>query len=332
MTEPHAQSELGANSSQRTIPIVYPSITVLPALDAQLLDGLEVFVVQSAKLRRSWKTHTDNGIALRGRFGWRAHSTGNPDEQAHDTYFRVERFCGSPREIVALTIASARTKLREDLDARSSNLDLEALNQMDDALALAQDRIGILLPLPELPVAANGNGPCLGRWIRGHQVFAALTQSLVCALDCLAEAIASDDAEEVMQEGRFVAEFLRASGVALRLAADVSADEYNDVIRPSMAPPHALTSLSGLMSSDHRVLVTRMSKMRDGFARIAELAPEANAIIRQELAKIYDLHGLVCENFVGRAPSLRGRMGKKAPALEVLDRFKQRRLGVFPPA
>ena len=120
---------------------------------------------------------------------------------------------------------------------------------------------------------------------------------------------------------------MEASSAALRLTGDFAADIYDQVIRPTMAPPFMPDSFSGLFSSDHRVLVSRLRHLRpvldSGDGKLAQARSEMAA----SFAAVYDSHIAVCSRFVGAdRKSLLMNDKASCDAIEQLTKFKNSRL------
>jgi len=166
------------------------------------------------------------------------------------------------------------------------------------------------------------------RWLRGHQVFAALTQGLIWSfLQLDAAATREDEAETVRALARLRRMF-DASAASFRFASDFEPEHYSDTIRPSMREPHVPKGFSGTLSSDHGQLVALMTRLRPLLAQLKTRHPAPYAAMTQALSALYDDHKFVCERFDGaQLGSLRseGKAGGHT-GVEMLERFKTQRL------
>jgi acyl transferase domain-containing protein/NADPH:quinone reductase-like Zn-dependent oxidoreductase/acyl carrier protein len=196
---------------------------------------------------------------------------------------------------------------------------------------------------PDAPQQAcvDGHAPMLHRsrepvrrWLLGHQVFAVLTQGLVVGVQGLEAALQPAQPEEDADPARIAAALhsitllYRASTAAFRFAADFDPAVYTGTIRPSMCEPHVPPGFSGTMSADHGRLVAQLQALRPQLAAARAACPADFEAMTQALAELYDNHRWVCERFTGSAaPSLRsGHMNAEPAAVEMLERFKTRRL------
>ena len=191
--------------------------------------------------------------------------------------------------------------------------------------ALATARDGAAAPLHQR--AADP----LQRWLRGHQVFAVLTQGMVWSLDHLPHALATGDDERAEQVLLALAALYRASAAAFRFTADFDAGIYAGTIRPTMCEPYMPKGFSGTLSSDHGELVARLTHLREPLLRAQQRWPAAYALMRQALGEVYDNHRWVCERFDGaKVPSLRtSSVCGQTSAVEMLDRFRAHRLDML---
>ncbi len=256
-----------------------------------------------------------------------------PDDLAHDAYFRVRRVEGEAPAVFARMALSARLVLLQEVLESPVALSASAVADMDRALA---DLLSCLFG------GVVGDGPTVNawrsvasrddvmpRWIRGHQIFAALTQGLLLSFQAMGRAIRAGQTSEINRWADLTASLLRGSGAAFMLTADFPVEQYNSVVRPSMMPPAAPICLSGLMSIDHRLLVQVMRDLKPALKSLHEHDPARHEKIHAELTTVYDRHILVCARFVGKRPSLltAGSTEKSGPQL--VEQFKQLRLKPF---
>ncbi len=173
--------------------------------------------------------------------------------------------------------------------------------------------------------------PAVRRWLRGHQVFAVLTQGLIATLASLRHAVAAGPATGVALALARMTLLYRASAAAFRFTADFDPAHYTGAIRPSMSEPHVPSGFSGTLSSDHGHLVRQLSALRAPLARARALCPAGYQAMAQALALVYDDHRRVCEHFDGaqRPSLLTGSHSGDRAAADMLDRFKVRRVGML---
>lgn len=253
------------------------------------------------------------------------------NEAAHDDYFHVRRVSGDASAIFLRAVVRARVVLFEEDTAGPSGASLEHAPIVDRALA---DLYAALTGLPPDAVASAETWTLARdrahhghrRWIRGHQIFAVLTQGLIYALRALARAVRAGDTRLACAWADTSISLLRGSGAAFVFAGDFSPETYSEAIRPSMAPPAARIALSGVMSADHRALADTLRDMRPALKSLGEADADRLARLRDALGTVYDRHIHVCERFVGERPSLltEGRLETSGP--DQLRKFKALRL------
>jgi hypothetical protein len=169
------------------------------------------------------------------------------------------------------------------------------------------------------------------RWLRGHHVFAAITQGLIWTLHGFEEASERNDLPAIEAHLTRIARLYHASAAAFRFTADFAPEAYTDIIRPSMCEPYVPAGFSGSMSLDHGALVAHLSRLRQPLSAARALFPQAYADMTGALAQVYDDHRWVCERFAGtKGPSLRtDRLCGDNAAVQMIDRFKARRLDML---
>jgi hypothetical protein len=155
-------------------------------------------------------------------------------------------------------------------------------------------------PPPEGPVDA------LLRWKIGHHVFFVLTQALILVHTQLAVALDREDIEVARQALSVGTRLWLGTAAAFSYTGDFSADDYENIVRPSMSPPFLKDGFSGFFSSDHVYLIRALKRLQPLLQRLPpELGPDHRSYL-QALDDAYEAHALVCEAFVGTGHSLRG--------------------------
>ena len=258
---------------------------------------------------------------------------GQPDDMAHDAYFHIRRVeDNTPAVFIRMVFAARLIFLLEVAQAPVSISDA-SLQLADRALA---DLISCLFGGTvdggrRVSVWESQQASCdaMARWVRGHQLFAALTQGLIFSFQCLASAVRAGRTLEVQKWSDLSISLLRGSSAAFELTGDFSVGDYTSLVRPSMSPPASPVCLSGLMSADHRFLVQTIRKLQPVLRALSEQEPQRYARITAAVNTVYDNHIHVCERFVGSKPSLltEGRTEKSGP--ELLEQFKTSRLKPF---
>ncbi len=255
------------------------------------------------------------------------------DIDSHDHFFRIRRSAGSAP--VAFLASQIRTLhvLQTELKSTPTTLDPARLVAMADAIrGTIAFAVGIEAPAGAA-LAITGTAPTseadgsISRWVRGHQIFAALSQGLIFTLAALEQAERDDDAGTVSLTAGLVIELLHASATALELTGDFPAARYNASIRISMDTPYFPAGFSGVLSRDHRQLVGRMKMMRPAIEAFERRDPGLHARIGVALSAVYASHKHVCARFVEPdAASLLMAATAERPATEQIDRFRKMRL------
>jgi hypothetical protein len=172
----------------------------------------------------------------------------------------------------------------------------------------------------------------LERWRIGHHVFFVLIQGLIMAFRCFEHAMAARDLQQAGAALDLATALMHGSATALRVASDFPPDDYERVVRPSMSPPHVSSGFSGLLSVDHKVMLTVIRRLRPLLAEMPTGLEEKHSRYLVAASAAYDAHKYVCERFKGDAqPSLRQPTGADRPAVDVLEQLKRNRLRTMAP-
>ena len=202
-----------------------------------------------------------------------ANPEGQPDDLAHDAYFHIQRVEGDEVAVFVRMAIAARLIFLNEVDESPVSISQEHLSLIDRSLA---DLIACLLGGSVNSSPHVTSFECRGheikvmpRWIRGHQIFAALTQGLIFSFHAMAHALRSGNGQEMRRWADLTISLFRGSGSAFELTGDYSAEDYTILVRPSMMPPACPIGLSGLMSFDHRFLIQTIRDMRPGLKACA---------------------------------------------------------------
>ncbi|SIR32173.1 hypothetical protein SAMN05880582_11033 [Rhizobium sp. RU20A] len=256
------------------------------------------------------------------------------DIDSHDHFFRIRRSrTGAAPALLASQIQTLQI-LKTEVTAGPVTVPAERIVAMADAIRAAiAFLVGTQATTPtELTFRSvtEGDPPAeraMQRWVRGHQIFAGLCQSLVVALGALESAVQDQDDATVDSAGTLVASLLSASATALELTGDFPEARYNAGIRVAMDAPYFPTGFSGVLSRDHRQLVSRMKMMRPAIESLGRRHPALHASIGAALSSVYASHKHVCARFVEpRSTSLLMAATAERPATEQIDRFRAMRL------
>ena len=168
-------------------------------------------------------------------------------------------------------------------------------------------------------------------WKGFHWSFFVNIQGLIICLSRFENALTSGNLSQAQIELKTATDLMLASGAAMSLAGSFSRDEYEEYIRPTMAPPHVQSAdFSGLMSWDHAWLMQIWKRLRPYFKQLpAPLEPEHERFV-QAYFELATAHKAVCEKFGGEETgSLRFDRGN---ALKTLDKFALTRSQQLDPA
>jgi hypothetical protein len=182
--------------------------------------------------------------------------------------------------------------------------------------------------LPGARIEAIPAERAVQRWLRGHQIFAVITQGLIVVVQALARAARQGDAPRVEAQVWCLARLYQASAAAFRFTADFPRAHYEGLIRPSMSEPHAPAGFSGTLSPDHACLVRALMAAQPALDLAARVCPDAHTAARQALGAMYADHKLVCARLAGLdQPSIRSSTltAERHASGELLDRFHERR-------
>ncbi len=314
---------------------------------AKLTDAkLALCRAQLARRRPSWRTIGDQlGIGqdnvsadLHSRITFMVETKQPADPGTHDEFFRIRRTSNHAAERFIAALFRGLAILREDVESAPTRLETDRIAQLADALAqtlavaLNADRhVGrrTFKPAPQTPPLDYS----AKRWIRGHQLFAILSQALIFALNTLGEADEAGFDEGMREASALTADLLQASACALELTGDFPQAIYNASIRTSMESPFLPDGFSGLLSNDHRQLVLRMKLLRPSIERLHERHPDCHALIFEKLDGVYQSHKHVCARFVGpEQSSLLMAQSSGRSAVEQIERFRQMRLRSWGPS
>jgi hypothetical protein len=255
------------------------------------------------------------------------------EDLAHDAYFHIRRVENDTPAHFARTAIHGRLIFLREVAEAPFTIPHTYLDEIDRSFAdlLSCLAGGVVNSAPAATSWESRGTSCQPkpRWVRGHQIFAALTQGLIFSFQCMGRALRAGKDEEVQKWADLSISLLRGSAAAFAFTGDFPVEEYANTVRPSMMPPESEVGLSGLMSIDHRFLAQTMRDMRPALKSLSEHDPARHHGIASALSAVYDNHIHVCERFVGARPSIltEGRTKKSGPSL--IEQFKTLRLKPF---
>ena len=258
---------------------------------------------------------------------------GQPDDLAHDAYFHVRRVENDESAVFVRGVLSARLVFLNDVAEDAVSISRNELEAIERAFAdllncLHGGAVNSASYVTDWRLS-NQRPQAKKRWVRGHLMFAMLTQGLIVSFRALGHGLRAGNLNEVRRWADLSISLLNGSAGAFTFTGDFPPEEYEDVIRPSMTPPISPIGLSGLMSADHRFMAQIMRDMRPALKSLAEQEPERHDRIAAAVSAVYDSHIHVCERFVGPRPSIltAGRTERSGPSL--IEQFKTLRLKPF---
>lgn len=162
------------------------------------------------------------------------------------------------------------------------------------------------------------------RWRAGHQLFFTSIQTLNILFTMIRKTVDNKEwglANKYIRKSAF---FMGMSARSIEYASNYDRDQYHSQVR-SLMPQ----GFSGLMLADHTLLINLLKKLKEKvFSNPPEQIRESVAMYLEAMEECYDAHNLICESFVNTGASLRDLQIAKdnpPPAIEVLDKFKERR-------
>jgi hypothetical protein len=259
------------------------------------------------------------------------------DDATHDRYFGVLRVDAPEGAAFLRTLLGAALLFHAEMHYAYAETDAGRFAAVGAAIRSA---LGFVAEVPVATVVHEGaslSTPAqapdpMHRWMLGHQVFAALTQGIIFALQAFEDAMRSLDERRAGHALRLCADLLTGSATAFRFTADFGAAAYAEVVRPSMMGPQLGEGFSGLLSVDHRRLVTVLNRARPLMALTAESLAVEQRQVRMALDHVYSDHKFVCARFGGsEVPSLRCPNSSPLPGTEQLDRYHRARAELLQP-
>ncbi|MEU8606046.1 hypothetical protein [Streptomyces parvulus] len=170
------------------------------------------------------------------------------------------------------------------------------------------------------------------RWISAHQLHALFNVHAALAIGRAIEELHEHDVETATVHIRRATVYVNGFSAARAHALALPTSFYNDVLRPSMAPPLTSAPLSGRMHLEYKAYRSQISRLLTAvpldIGELAEDEPEL-AFAREALleADLIDSESHVClvEPVVGHAKSLIQNAGSKGYALSILRGIRDRR-------
>ncbi|MGW2367390.1 hypothetical protein ACWCZ5_17630 [Streptomyces sp. NPDC001667] len=230
-----------------------------------------------------------------------------------------DRYFGILREPVPPDTAHLRTYLLGDLP--HTGLDEDLRTTLVTGLRLASHIVEARSPALFGTAPVDGLPCALRRWKLGHQLLHLLLTAMNTTLDGASLAGTEDASRhQLAWEIKELRQLYDAATAAMEYAADFPAAVYQEVVRPTMEPPHMPPGFSGVFNRDHRAMVRRMR----GLERMVRELPRDTApleAVHREAAALRTAqrrnrrhHGRVCERCVpGGSSLLRAHFAQRPP-------------------
>ncbi|MFJ6367740.1 hypothetical protein ACIQK5_06145 [Streptomyces virginiae] len=170
------------------------------------------------------------------------------------------------------------------------------------------------------------------RWISAHQLHALFNVHAALAIGRAVENLHDHDVATATAHIRRATVYVNGFSAARAHALALPSWFYNDVLRPSMAPPMTSAPLSGRMHLEYKAYRSQMSRLLTevplDIRELAEAEPDL-AFAREALleADLLDCENHVClvEPVVGHAKSLIQNASSRDHALSILRAIRDRR-------
>ena len=147
------------------------------------------------------------------------------------------------------------------------------------------------------------------RWQLGHHVFFVLLQALITVHLRLAATLNRQQWAEAEAGLAQATRLWEGTVAAFQYAGDFAAEDYEEIVRPSMSPPLQREGFSGFFSADHVTLIHVLKGLRSALQQLPSELGAAHQAYLRAVDAAYEAHALVCEVFVGAGRSLRGLSG-----------------------
>ncbi|AGP38558.1 hypothetical protein BE04_34360 [Sorangium cellulosum] len=161
------------------------------------------------------------------------------------------------------------------------------------------------------PAEAGAPDGALGRWVLGHHAFFVLVQALLMAHRWLSEALANRDVPRAREALAISTQLWWATAASFRFTGDFSNDDYNNIVRPTMAPPFVQDGFSGLFFEEHARLIRTLKSIRPALRALPPKLARSHRLYLWALATAYESHAFVCERFVDQGASLNAAHKRK---------------------
>jgi hypothetical protein len=246
-----------------------------------------------------------------------------PDPQAypppvpvHSDYFRVRHApLTAGQQATTAAILISRTLADLEFAMLDPNDLLWEVESMITVMELLHPRPGHGAAAPAGPAGTEPryepHGDWMDRWFLAHHFYFLLNLMAAERLDLAAEQVREGRPEAACVPLTQAAVLVRGFTAAMVHSCAFPARYYQDVVRPTMAPPYVKTNLTGVMQLEHRRYRSALGRLLDEVAlpydELAESAPDLaaarNAVLEADLIDL-ERHVIVADTMVGGDRSL----------------------------
>lgn len=147
--------------------------------------------------------------------------------------------------------------------------------------------------------ADNIKSAAILRWKIGHRLFFFITQGLIIVHHDIRESIAAKRYSEAIKVMELAISLFDASIEAFNFSSGYTQKEYELEVRPSVAPPHFETLLSGTEYIDHTEMLKQIKSCREYFIDLPEVLKPIYEKYISTIKKVYCNHSKICSRIVG---------------------------------
>ncbi len=145
----------------------------------------------------------------------------------------------------------------------------------------------------------NVNSPAILRWKIGHRLFFFITQGLIVVHHDIKNCIVNKKYAEAIKVMELAISLFDASIEAFNFSSGYTKEEYEIEVRPSVAPPHFETLLSGTEYIDHTEMLKKIKSCREYFIDLPEVLKPTYEKYIATITKVYCNHSKICSRIVG---------------------------------
>jgi hypothetical protein len=253
--------------------------------------------------------------------------------EEYDRFFGIIRVAGLPLSVLLCTTLQGYNAFLEEYLTTKTTVEVNEWGNLRLVFDVTLRSLCQQALFP-LSVASSQLCPCghaevhpLRRWRITQHIFLTLIQNMIVAMNCFGDAIRKGDLQAARREMQLATTQMLGAASALHIAKDLQPETYEDLVRPSMMPPHVEAGFSGLQSIDHWYFVKQLQALKPVFANLDVSIQEQLRHFLQAFDRVYQAHIFVCARFKGNVvPSMRMNANTKLAGTETLERLRKARL------